>query len=156
MKHLCYYWSGGLTTKALEGGVVMLHKELASVFAKYNVLVAYLFGSQVEGGADAMSDVDIGVVSDGRGLSLDDVLLLQADLGRLFRPARVDLILLENVSCTLAYQAIAKGKVVYSVSEELRTDFEEHVLRLYHDFAPFMDAFYRDVRELLIGGDGLD
>lgn len=76
-----------MTTKALEGGVVMLHKELASVFAKYNVLVAYLFGSQVEGGADAMSDVDIGVVSDGRGLSLDDVLLLQADLGRLFRPA---------------------------------------------------------------------
>ena len=52
-----------MTTKALEGGVVMLHKELASVFAKYNVLVAYLFGSQVEGGADAMSDVDIGVVS---------------------------------------------------------------------------------------------
>ena len=36
--------------------------DLASVVSKYNAVAVYLFGSQVDGGADAMSDVDIGVI----------------------------------------------------------------------------------------------
>lgn len=83
---------------------MMLHQELASVHAKYMFWLLTCLGPRWKANC-AMSDVDIAVVSDDRGLSLDDVLLLQADCGRLFRPARVDLIVLEDVSGTLAYQA---------------------------------------------------
>lgn len=130
--------------------------ELASLASKYNVVAVYLFGSQVVGGTDSMSDVDIGVVCGERGIALDDVLLLQADLQRLFGPVPVDLVLLEKAAITVAYKAISQGQLMYSKSEELRTDFEERVLRDYQDFAPFLNKFHLEVKEELMDGDQLD
>lgn len=103
-----------------------------------------------------MSDVDIGVVCGERGIALDDVLLLQADLQRLFGPVPVDLVLLEKAAITVAYKAISQGQLMYSKSEELRTDFEERVLRDYQDFAPFLNKFHLEVKEELMDGDQLD
>ena len=134
----------------------MPSKELTGIFSRYNVIAAYLFGSQVEGGADAMSDVDVGVVFGKRKLSLDDVLFFQDDLQRLLGPAPVDLVLLEKASIMVAYNAISQGELIYSTCEELRTDFEEHVLRVYHDFAPFLDKFHLEVKQALMEGDLLD
>lgn len=130
--------------------------DLASVVSKYNAVAVYLFGSQVDGGADAMSDVDIGVIFGDQEISLDDLLFLQDDLQRLFGPAPVDLVLLEKAAITVAYKAISQGELIYSKCDQSRTDFEERVIRSYQDFAPFLSMFYREVKEELMGSDQLD
>lgn len=130
--------------------------KLASVFSKYNVGAAYLFGSQVEGGADAMSDVDIGVIFGRREICFDDILFFQDDLQRLFGSTPVDLVLLEKANIMVAYKAISRGELIYSICEELRTDFEEQVLKVYHDFTPFLSEFHLEVKEALLEGDFLD
>lgn len=123
------------------------------IFARHNVLAAYLFGSQIEGTSDPMSDVDIGVIFGDREITVKDLLSLQDDLQRLLGTTPVDLVLLEKASVTVAFKAISQGKILFSASDQLRTDFEERVLRNYHDFAPFLKKFYRDVQEAIMESD---
>lgn len=126
---------------------------LMQIFARHNVLAAYLFGSQIEGTSDPMSDVDIGVIFGDREITVKDLLSLQDDLQRLLGTTPVDLVLLEKASVTVAFKAISQGKILFSASDQLRTDFEERVLRNYHDFAPFLKKFYRDVQEAIMESD---
>ena len=99
-----------------------------------------------------MSDVDVGVIF-GKDISINDLLILQDDLQRLFGSTQVDLVLLETASVTVAFKAISQGDVIYSTNDEIRTDFEERVLRDYHDLAPFLKKFYLDVQEAIMEGD---
>lgn len=81
------------------------------------------------------------------------MLILQDDLQRLFASTRVDLVLLEKASVTVAFSAISQGEVLYSSNDDIRIDFEERVLRDYHDFAPFLKEFYLDVQDAIMEGD---
>ena len=128
-------------------------EKLNQIFVRHNAVAVYLFGSQIKGTADPMSDVDIGVIFGGKDTAINDLLILQDDLQRLFGSTRVDLVLLETASVTVAFKAISQGEVIYSTNDEIRTDFEERVLRDYHDLAPFLKKFYRDVQEAIMEGD---
>ena len=128
-------------------------EQLTRIFVQHNALAGYLFGSQIEGMADAMSDVDIGVIFGGKDISIHSLLILQDDLQRLFGSTPVDLVLLDKASVTVAFKAISQGEILYSANDEVRTDFEEKVLRDYHDFAPFLKKFYLDVQEAIMEGD---
>lgn len=132
----------------------MISKEgLVKTFVQHNVVAAYLFGSQIEGTSDPMSDVDMGVIFGTWEISLNDLLILQDDLQRLFGATPVDLVLLEKANMTVAFRAISQGEIIYSANDQLRTDFEEKVFRNYHDFAPFLNKFYHDVQEAIMKGD---
>lgn len=98
--------------------------------------------------------MDVGIIVGNNDISLNDLLLLQADLQRLFGSTPVDLVRLEKASATVAFKAISQGKLLYSRNDKLRTDFEERVLRDYHDLVPFFKKFYRDVQEAILEGDG--
>ncbi len=140
----------------LRGGVslkTISREKLNQIFVRHNAVAVYLFGSQMKGTADPMSDVDIGVVFGGKDIATNDLLILQDDLQRLVGSTRVDLVLLEKASVTVAFSAISQGEVIYSSNDEMRTDFEEIVLRDYHDFAPFLKKFYLDVQEAIMEGD---
>ena len=140
----------------VRGGIFLTgisREKLIQIFVRHNVVAVYLFGSQLKGTADPMSDVDIGVVFGGKGIATNDLLILQDDLQRLVGSTRVDLVLLEKACVTVAFNAISQGEVIYSSNDELRTDFEERVLRDYHDFTPFLKEFYLDVQEAIMEGD---
>lgn len=98
---------------------------------------------------DSLSDLDLGIIFGGKDLSINEVLELQADLQELFPTIRLDLVLLEKAYNNVAFSAIADGQLIYSTDEELRLDFEENVMRIYHDFTPFMELFYRDMEKAI-------
>lgn len=106
----------------------------------------------MDGISDSMSDIDIGVIFADKDILLDDALALQDDLQRLFVSIPVDLVFLEKASVMIAFKAISHGELIYTVNDEVRTDFEERVLRDYQDFAPFLNKFYHDVQEAIMGG----
>jgi predicted nucleotidyltransferase len=122
--------------------------ELASQYftGRSEVLAAYLYGSQAEGRASALSDIDIGVLIRG-GLAeerlwrLEDA--LAADLRRILRTDKVDLIVLNLTPLRIRYEVIIRGKVLYSADDGARADFESYSLRRYWDFEKYLEEYDR-------------
>ena len=55
----------------VRGGIFLTgisREKLIQIFVRHNVVAVYLFGSQLKGTADPMSDVDIGVVFGCKGI----------------------------------------------------------------------------------------
>ena len=128
-------------------------KEIQDILREHGVVAAYVFGSQIEGHSDPMSDLDLGVLFGEQGKSIMEILSLQADLQGVCNQIPLDLIVLDKARNSVAFDAITRGKLIYSTDENLRLRFEENVLRIYHDFAPFMEKFYRDLETSLLAGD---
>ena len=110
------------------------------------VLAAYLYGSHAEGRASALSDVDIGVLiknglAEERLWRLEDA--LAADLRRVLRTDKVDLIVLNLAPLRIRYEVITRGKVLYSVDDGARADFESYSLRRYWDFEKYIEEYDR-------------
>lgn len=110
------------------------------------VLAAYLYGSQAEGRTNALSDIDIGIlIRDGIGVErlwrLEDA--LAADLRRILRIDRVDLVLLNLAPLRMRHEIITKGKVLYSADDGARADFESYSLRRYWDFQKYLEEYDR-------------
>lgn len=129
--------------------------KLRAILRKHEVIVAYLFGSQIEGHSDSMSDLDLGVLFKEQK-TVTEILFLQADLQDVIGPLPVDLVVLNKARINVAFSTIARGKLIYSTDENLRLCFEEEIMRKYHDFAPFMERFYRDVEISVLAGDSND
>ena len=110
------------------------------------VLAAYLYGSHAEGRANALSDMDIGVlIRDGlaeeRLWRLEDA--LAADLGRVLHTDQVDLVVLNLAPLRIRYEVITRGKVLYSADDGARADFESYSLRRYWDFQKYLAEYDR-------------
>jgi len=83
-----------------------------------NIAVAYVFGSRVYGKATKASDYDVAVLfKDGYGL--DDLLDVTLRLTDAFDIDLdfIDVVGLNDAPIELAFDIIAKGKVVYCVDE---------------------------------------
>lgn len=125
--------------------------ELTSQLAEYltgrsEVLAAYLYGSHAEGRASALSDIDVGVlIRDGlteeRLWRLEDA--LAADLRRALHTDQVDLVVLNLAPLRIRYEVITRGKVLYSVDDAVRADFESYSLRRYWDFERYLEEYDR-------------
>ena len=97
-----------------------------------NVLVAYLFGSQVSGFAGKKSDLDLAiVVKDKKILNELDFLEL---LGSIHFPKNLDLCVVDNTSSPLfLFEIIREGKRIYEKNEDEVISFEAEVLKSYYD-----------------------
>lgn len=131
---------------------------LKKALKKHKVRVAYLFGSQAEGGTSALSDVDIGIVfRDIRAKNKDPsgtfTELFEAFRHALSIPAkqRLDLIYLQEAPFRLQMNAIKHGKVLYQESEEIRTDYEDYATRQYLDWKYADDLYLKEVAEEITG-----
>ena len=110
------------------------------------VLAAYLYGSHAEGRASALSDIDLGVlIKDGLTeehlWQLEDA--LAADLRRILRTDKVDLIVLNLAPLRIQYEVITKGEVLYSADDVARAEFESYSLRRYWDFEKYLEEYDR-------------
>ncbi|MBI3945460.1 MAG: nucleotidyltransferase domain-containing protein [Armatimonadetes bacterium] len=127
---------------------------LAAVCARHGVALCYLFGSQVEGYADARSDWDIGVIFEPGRLpeyTIDVWLALLEDLETIFPRGRVDLIFLQRAPARIQNAAI-HGLLLYARTDRARADFEEDVMRRWMDLRPFIEASERDEAEAIRSG----
>ncbi|MEW5793300.1 MAG: nucleotidyltransferase domain-containing protein [Bacillota bacterium] len=134
---------------------------LARHCRKHGIALVYLFGSQAREGArllagetvsvhDPLTDLDVGVVTieplpDGL-VRTKYYAALYNDFVDMFKPLRLDLVLLEENHSVFQLEAV-KGICVYAVSEERRDTYEMMILRRAADFRPFLEAYLRDVLE---------
>lgn len=140
-----------------------------SICQKYNVKLAFLFGSMAEAGyrfllekgeafpSDPYSDLDLGAVflnpeifKNTRtklrlyGYLLEDVLTL-------FYPFRLDLVFLEETDYLIQYEAI-RGINVFKQSDFILADYVERVLKYGADWKFEVDRFHREVMEAIREG----
>lgn len=131
-------------------------EKLKPIFERYGVVAAYLFGSRADGSAYPDSDYDFGILvlpfdrerhnlayTTKIGLEIEDAASLN----------KADVVLLNTASIVMRFEVIKHGQLIYCRDDELRTDFEDVVIRDYLDFKPFLDQYYREVREAIREGD---
>ncbi len=118
-----------------------------------HVLAVFLFGSQVDGYATPRSDIDLAVLFE-RLPSLKEELALSVAVQEALGTERVDLVNLNRASLLLRHRAVA-GRLVYERDEEKVSDFIESTIRDYVDYAPDLEAYYRDYDLALEAAYGL-
>jgi len=114
-------------------------EQLRQVFATHGVVLAYLFGSQAEGKAGPISDVDIAVLL-GPQVDRERWFQVQLDLigelTSLFHRNDVDVVILNEATPVLAYEVVRSGQVLYEAEPGTRVDYEVTALRRYADTEP--------------------
>jgi predicted nucleotidyltransferase len=110
-----------------------------------NVVLAYLFGSQVQGNVGPLSDVDIALVVD----RTDEPDTVRSDLRTCIASAidrkRVDVVFLDRAPVELAFAIIADGELMYERDTFLRVEYEAKIMSLYCDYLPVLRAQRRDI-----------
>ena len=115
-----------------------------------SVRLAYLFGSQVDGRTGPISDIDLGILFEDGGDTLNARSKLAYELGKELGFQRIDIVSLREASIELAYGIISQGICVYQHDNALRVEFEAQVLSRYGDYLPVLRA----QRQVILGGKG--
>ncbi|MBI5193035.1 MAG: nucleotidyltransferase domain-containing protein [Nitrospirae bacterium] len=113
-----------------------------SILQNLNIAIVYLFGSQIQGYTNPLSDIDIGIVFT-RYEVLKDTTNLYTDIYDILTdifpcPQEVDIVFLQQTSPVFQYEVIKYGKVLYETDPLFRADYEEQVAREYMDFEPVL------------------
>lgn len=115
--------------------------KLINVLDKKNYIsFAYLFGSRVKGCVNRRSDWDIAVFfsKSSEEISPWCVFELEAELSQRVKDT-VQVIDLNNVkSCILGFQIINESIILLRKDECKRMEFENRILREYHDWKYFL------------------
>lgn len=125
--------------------------EIKRKLGNLGVSLIYLFGSYAEGKNMAHSDIDIGVLLDhttGSKKILSGVYntlyLLLADV---FPGKNIDLVILNRATLELRMDAISHGRILFTVTDDERFDFEEKTMLGYADFKPLLNEIDQGVLE---------
>lgn len=112
----------------------MMIGHIQAIAKKHKVNSFYLFGSYADGSQHDSSDIDLAFLSSNESDTNQDHLYF--DLQEGFEQ-KLDLIDLRKAPLSFGYSIIKDGKVIYDVDEDLRTDFEDYLIRDYLDFRVF-------------------
>ena len=119
----------------------------ANKLKELNIGLVYLFGSEAEGTAGPLSDVDIGVVFTDTRIARGDTLDIYNKLYYILTDhfdmsnfRNMDIVFLERASLELRFDAISHGVPLFEISTDFRMNFEERVTALYRDFLPILKA----------------
>lgn len=115
--------------------------EMGSIFKAYDYMAAaYIFGSQIRGTNNPLSDLDIAILlKENAPLALallDEKLLLEYKIQSSFGLYQVDLIELNRQGLAFQHNVIGTGKLVYEGDPPFRKMFETKVISDYCDFRP--------------------
>lgn len=134
--------------------------ELASIFQRHGVALAYLFGSMAEpahrfliGGPlamlDALADIDLGVVFEDGGFLTEPgprrqrYSALFNALTDIFPEDRLDLVFLQETHSVFQARAMT-GHCVYAASRSFKAAYEERIAARAADFRPFLERYYAE------------
>ena len=116
------------------------------------VLALYLFGSRATDGMRALrgeavdgdgSDLDVGVVFEGRDADIAALPFLQVALEDACAPLRIDLVPLQRVDGLFQFAAI-DGERVFAANEDRADLYELVVMRKAAELLPVQRAIERD------------
>jgi uncharacterized protein len=119
------------------------------------IILGYLFGSLVNRKIGPVHDIDIALlISADRLKALDQSepyglrARLIVGIAGILGTDKIDLVLLNQASPVLLRQVVAKGRLIYCISEQERIRFETSALKRYADTAQLRNIkrFYRRKR----------
>ena len=117
-----------------------------------------LFGSRAGGYAGPHSDYDVAVKA-GRVLGLVERGLLLGELEECTRGIRVDLVFIDDWDPIVAWEALAKGRLVYTCGGECIREYYWDLARAIDEVAdlePLIRLFRRENLRALTGARGED
>lgn len=128
---------------------------LDDIFGLFPEIIAvYLFGSYLEE-PERAQDVDLAVLLEPREGIVDLYTRLYPKLEKIFAPLEVDLLFLNLAPVPMAFEVISKGKVIYCIDDERRTDFEYVISGLYMDYRYHLQQARRELYEAIKEASGL-
>ena len=116
------------------------------------VLLAYLYGSAVQGNLRADSDIDIGILlaDDAVPDHLYAIKMAGEIRSRCRLDREVDVRILNRRPIRFLHQVLRYGEIVFVRDERKRVDFETDVIKAYLDFKPFLREYDRMRRRRLL------
>ena len=124
-----------------------------SIFSRYPVLFAYLYGSYATGLVHPYSDIDIGVyikdLQDSKHLEFELSLSLEFD-NLSTTKVESEVRIINNLPLVILGNIVTEGVLIYSRNEMLRVDFETSVRSAYFDFLPVIRRYNREYIDLIV------
>lgn len=123
-------------------------QKLKRIFEKYNIIFAYLFGSQISGKTGNLSDIDIAVYfneSVNKHDRFDNKHKLMADLSAFFKKEDIDVVPLNDSYPLLNHRILKYGKIIYCKDIKKQKKYEDKAISEYLDWEPSL----REQTELL-------
>ncbi len=109
-----------------------------------NLLLAYIFGSQLKGKTGPLSDYDFAVLLSKKP-SFQFKYELKNKLVSVLGFEKVDLIILNYAPIELKYHVVATGKIIFQKNSIIKTEFEADALSRYFDYLPILRAQKKDI-----------
>lgn len=141
---------------------IKFSKKRLNQFKKMGIKTIYLFGSQAQGFAGLLSDVDIGIVFENPEKYKDKTLDVYLKLYDIFtdvlpkeylkkrfemREHEFDIVFLQFAPISLQYDAIKNSKVLYEKDEEEKFQYEEYIIKRNADLAYFHNLKHQAILE---------
>ncbi|MBI4653259.1 nucleotidyltransferase domain-containing protein [Candidatus Kuenenbacteria bacterium] len=125
-------------------------QKLNKIFKKNQIVLVYLFGSEIKGTSHKESDIDIGVLF-GKKVISEDYLKLEGMLigvfSEIFPKKEINIVNLNQSSPLLKQTVILEGKALYIRSEIERILFQIQTLHQYEDYL-HLDNIYNQFLKL--------
>ena len=120
------------------------------------VELAYLFGSHARGQERAESDIDLAIQVDAASARDPRTTLarLFAELGRVVRSDRLDIVLLNDAPSLLRHRVLSTGRLLVERTPIARIRFATRTIRDYQDMQVRREFFYRSRLKHLREGRG--
>jgi len=129
--------------------------DIKQIFAsekQVNILLAYIFGSQLQGQTGPLSDYDFAVLLLHKSSSQYKY-KLKHSLVKVLKSEKVDLIILNDAPIELKYHVITLGKIIFQKNMIIKTEFEADTLSRYFDYLPTLRAQKKDLLRFKPQGD---
>ncbi|MBA3061736.1 MAG: nucleotidyltransferase domain-containing protein [Atribacteria sp.] len=117
-----------------------------------NILLAYIFGSQLKGKTGPLSDYDFAVFLSQKP-SFQFKYKLKNKLLSILDSKQVDLVILNDAPIELKYKVIATGKVIFQKNSATKVEFEADTLSKYFDYLPVLRAQKKDILKVKSKGE---
>jgi len=121
------------------------------------VLVLYLFGSQLTTDTDKFSDIDLGVVfcnsAKEKIFRSNFYINFKSDIKDFFDFREIDLIFMQKAGIKIKFNIVCNGEVLFSRDDNKRLDYEDMIIRKGLDFNKEMELHYKELEESIIEED---
>ena len=133
--------------------MIKFNQKQIDTFKELGVVAIYIFGSQAQGLAHKMSDVDIGIIFDNpekyKNKTMDAYSEFYSIFTDVFPGKDVDIVFLQLVSPALQFRAVRDGQIIYEADQERQLNYRENVFKKYLDLRHLYTMRYQAILDAI-------